>query len=180
MASKFWETEREEGKKESEWLRQHWWMCTGRLLFREDVLLLYLANAIDAFVKYGVGLISWSFAGTIDVWGESRGQSSTCMRLVSRSSPQSLKIWGRHHLLRNCLLTPACEVIRCHWFKLDKNFFFFGSWSMTLFLSNREKKFQTTMGPVRITSWYQKLNGSHFDVPPSSIHKMTELGGTFA
>ena len=34
-----------------------------------------------------------------------------------------------------------------------------------------------TMGLVRITSWYPKFNGSHFGLPPSSIHKMTGLGG---
>ena len=32
-------------------------------------------------------------------------------------------------------------------------------------------------GAVRITSWYIKFNGSHFGLPPSSIHRMTGLGG---
>ena len=32
---------------------------------------------------------------------------------------------------------------------------------------------------VHITSWYPKFNGSHFRLPPSSIHKMTGLGGYF-
>ena len=32
------------------------------------------------------------------------------------------------------------------------------------------------MGPVQITS-NLKLNGSHFGLPPSSIHSMTEMGG---
>ena len=31
------------------------------------------------------------------------------------------------------------------------------------------------MGLVRITSWYQNFNGSHFGLPPSEIHKMTGL-----
>ena len=33
------------------------------------------------------------------------------------------------------------------------------------------------MGAVRITSWNPKFNGSHFGLPPGSIHKMTGLGG---
>ena len=33
------------------------------------------------------------------------------------------------------------------------------------------------MGPVSIQSWYPKFNGSHFGSPPSSIHRMTRLGG---
>ena len=32
---------------------------------------------------------------------------------------------------------------------------------------------------VGITSWYPKFNGSHFGLPPSSVHKMTGLGGKF-
>ena len=32
-------------------------------------------------------------------------------------------------------------------------------------------------GAMRIVSWYTKFNGSHFAVPPSSIHKMTGQGG---
>ena len=35
------------------------------------------------------------------------------------------------------------------------------------------------MGLVRITSWYPNFNGSHFGLPPSSIHRMTGLGGNF-
>ena len=35
------------------------------------------------------------------------------------------------------------------------------------------------MGAVCITSSYPKFNGSHFDLPPSSIHRMTGLGGNF-
>ena len=35
------------------------------------------------------------------------------------------------------------------------------------------------MGAVRNTSCYPKLNGSHFGLPPSSIHRMTALGGNF-
>ena len=31
------------------------------------------------------------------------------------------------------------------------------------------------MGLVRITSWYPNFNGSHFDLPPSEIHRMTGL-----
>ena len=31
----------------------------------------------------------------------------------------------------------------------------------------------------RITSWYPNFNGSHFDLPPSEIHRMTGLGGKF-
>ena len=30
---------------------------------------------------------------------------------------------------------------------------------------------------MRVTSWYPRFNGSHFGLPPSSIHKMTGLGG---
>ena len=33
------------------------------------------------------------------------------------------------------------------------------------------------MGLVCITSWYPKFNGSHFGLPPRSIHRMTGLGG---
>ena len=35
------------------------------------------------------------------------------------------------------------------------------------------------MGLVRITyaSWYPNFNGNHFGLPPSEIHRMTELGG---
>ena len=33
------------------------------------------------------------------------------------------------------------------------------------------------MGPVSITSWYPKFNGSHVGLPPSSVHRMTGLGG---
>ena len=33
------------------------------------------------------------------------------------------------------------------------------------------------MGPVRISSWYPNFNGSHFGLPPWSIHRMTGLGG---
>ena len=32
---------------------------------------------------------------------------------------------------------------------------------------------------VRITLWYPKFNGSHFGLPPSSVHRMTGLGGKF-
>ena len=35
------------------------------------------------------------------------------------------------------------------------------------------------MGPVCTTSWYTEFNGSHFGLPPSSIHRMTGLGGNF-
>ena len=31
------------------------------------------------------------------------------------------------------------------------------------------------MGLVRIPSWYPTFNGSHFDLPPSEIHRMTGL-----
>ena len=51
---------------------------------------------MDDFVKGGAGLGSCSFAGTFDVYGEKRG-------LISQSSPQNCKIWGRRHLLRNHL-----------------------------------------------------------------------------
>ena len=30
---------------------------------------------------------------------------------------------------------------------------------------------------VPIASWYPKLKGSHFGLPPSSVHRMTGLGG---
>ena len=33
------------------------------------------------------------------------------------------------------------------------------------------------MGTVRVTSWYPKFSGSHFGLPPCSIHEMTGLGG---
>ena len=33
------------------------------------------------------------------------------------------------------------------------------------------------IGPVRITSWYPKFNGSHFGLPLSAIQRMTGLGG---
>ena len=33
------------------------------------------------------------------------------------------------------------------------------------------------MGAARITSWHPNFNGSHFGLPPSSIHEMTGLGG---
>ena len=33
------------------------------------------------------------------------------------------------------------------------------------------------MRPVHILSWYPKFNGNHFGLPPSSIHRMTRLGG---
>ena len=32
---------------------------------------------------------------------------------------------------------------------------------------------------MRITSWYPNFNGSHFGLPPSSIHRMTGLCGNF-
>ena len=35
------------------------------------------------------------------------------------------------------------------------------------------------MGPVRFTSWYPKFNGSHFGLPPSSIHRMDWTGWQF-
>ena len=35
------------------------------------------------------------------------------------------------------------------------------------------------MGPVQIASSYPNFNGSHFGLPPSSIHRMTGLGGKF-
>ena len=35
------------------------------------------------------------------------------------------------------------------------------------------------MEPVRVTSWYPKFNGRHFGLPPSSVHRMTGLGGNF-
>ena len=35
------------------------------------------------------------------------------------------------------------------------------------------------MGTARITSLYPKFNGSHFALPPSSIHRMTGLDGNF-
>ena len=31
-------------------------------------------------------------------------------------------------------------------------------------------------GGVQITSWNPKFNGSHFDLPPGSIYKITGLG----
>ena len=39
---------------------------------------------------------------------------------------------------------------------------------------------KTWIEAVCITSWYPKFNGSHFDLPPSSIHRMTGLGGNMA
>ena len=33
--------------------------------------------------------------------------------------------------------------------------------------------------PVRFTSWHPKFNGSHFGLPPSSIHSMAGPGGKF-
>ena len=33
----------------------------------------------------------------------------------------------------------------------------------------------SSMGLVRITSWYPNFNGSHFGLPPSEIHRMTGL-----
>ena len=33
------------------------------------------------------------------------------------------------------------------------------------------------MGLVRITSWYPKFNGSHFGLPPISLHGMTGVSG---
>ena len=33
------------------------------------------------------------------------------------------------------------------------------------------------MAAVCITSWYPDFNGSHFGLSPSSIHRMTGLGG---
>ena len=35
--------------------------------------------------------------------------------------------------------------------------------------------FAIVMGLVRITSWYPDFNGSHFDLQPSEIHRMTGL-----
>ena len=37
--------------------------------------------------------------------------------------------------------------------------------------------FPPLMCPVCITSWYPKFNGSHFGLPPSSIHRMTGQSG---
>ena len=34
---------------------------------------------------------------------------------------------------------------------------------------------RTMIGLVRITSWYPYINGSHFGLPPSEIHRMTGL-----
>ena len=45
--------------------------------------------------------------------------------------------------------------------------------------SKKKKKKKKKTGAVRITSWYPKINGSHFGLPPSSIHRMTGLGGKF-
>ena len=42
--------------------------------------------------------------------------------------------------------------------------------------SPREK---WSVGPLCITSWYPKFNGGHFGLPPSSIRRMTGLGGNF-
>ena len=35
------------------------------------------------------------------------------------------------------------------------------------------------MRPLRISPWYPKFNGSHFDLPSTSMHRMTGLGGNF-
>ena len=35
------------------------------------------------------------------------------------------------------------------------------------------------VGAVCVSSLYTKHNGSHFGLPPSSIHRMTGLGGNF-
>ena len=40
-------------------------------------------------------------------------------------------------------------------------------------------KIDTTGLACCITSWYPEFNGSHFGLPPSSIHRMTGLGGNF-
>ena len=43
--------------------------------------------------------------------------------------------------------------------------------------------FKTLLGLLQwdlcIASWYPKFDGSHFDLPPSSVHRMTGLGGYF-
>ena len=41
----------------------------------------------------------------------------------------------------------------------------------------RIKNLSTRIGAVCITSLYPQFNGSHFSQPPSSIHKMTGVGG---
>ena len=48
-------------------------------------------------------------------------------------------------------------------------------------LDNNFQMFETTstMGRVRIMLWYPKFNGSHFGLSPSSILRMTGLGGNF-
>ena len=52
-------------------------------------------------------------------------------------------------------------------------FFFFLFFSLNNLSRNR-------MGLVHITRcMYSKFNRSHFDLPPSSIHRMTGLGGNF-
>ena len=40
-------------------------------------------------------------------------------------------------------------------------------------------RYLVTTRRVQNTSWYLKFNGSHFGLPPSSIHRMTGLGGNF-
>ena len=53
----------------------------------------------------------------------------------------------------------TCKRVACHWGLLQS---VKSEW----------------MGLVRITSWYPEFNGSHFaGLPPSSIHRMTGLGG---
>ena len=48
--------------------------------------------------------------------------------------------------------------------------------SQNVVLANNSNN-KVHMAVVRNSSWYPKFNGSHFGLPPSSIHKMTRLGG---
>ena len=48
-----------------------------------------------------------------------------------------------------------------------------------LLASDEDRTHGFWSGVVRITSLNLKFNGSHFGLPPSSIHRMTGLGGNF-
>ena len=57
------------------------------------------------------------------------------------------------------------------WFEQKKSPHFWEKYLVLSYLNRRH--------PVRITSSYPEFNRSHFGLPPSSVHRMTGLGGNF-
>ena len=88
----------------------------------------------------------------------------TCAMFVMGTMSNPDSVYVTRWCIRLTCLTLVCEVIRYRLVQVRQN------------LKKKNLKC-TKWGLVLIASLYPEFNGSHFGLPPSSIHQMTGLGG---